>query len=124
MALEDGELEEVFGALTGRDTLSGRLHLAVDGTARGLTGEDLLQSLAGEGRISLQRGAVEGFDFQAMAGLLAVGGDSAAIAEAVSRSTGEGASGIITARASFSVSKGVAPFGRSFRHLQWRRRRL
>ena len=108
LALEDGELEEVLGTLTGRDTLSGRLHLAVDGTARGLTGEDLLQSLAGEGRISLQRGAVEGFDFQAMAGLLAVGGDSAAIAEAVSRSTGEGASGIITARASFSVSKGVA----------------
>ena len=108
LALEDGELKEILAALAGRDTLSGRLHLAVEGTARGLTGEDLLQSLAGEGRISLRRGTVEGFDFQAMAGLLADGGKNPAIAEAISRSTGEGTSGIITAGASFSLAKGVA----------------
>ncbi len=107
LALEDGELEEILAALAGRDTLSGRLQLAVDGTARGLTGEDLLQSLGGEGRISLRRGAVEGFDFQAMAGLLADGGESSDIAEEMLRSTGEGTSDIITAGASFSVSKGV-----------------
>lgn len=107
LALEDGELRDVLDALAGRDTLSGRLQLAVDGTARGLTGEDLLQSLAGEGRVSLRRGAVEGFDFQAMAGLLADGGQNTAIAEEISRSTGEGTSDIITAGASFSLSKGV-----------------
>ena len=108
LALEDVELRKILADLAGRDTLSGRLRLAVDGTARGLTGEDLLQSLAGEGRLSLQRGAVEGFDFQAMAGLLAGGGESAAIAEEIARTTGEGTSGIITAGASFSLSKGVA----------------
>ncbi len=108
LVLEDGELREILAALAGRKTLSGRLQLAVDGTARGLTGEDLLQSLAGEGRISLRRGAVEGFDFQAMAGLLADGGESSDIAEEMLRSTGEGTSEIITAGASLSVSKGVA----------------
>ncbi|MDE0239454.1 MAG: AsmA family protein [bacterium] len=107
LALEDGELREVLVALAGRDTLSGRLQLAVDGTARGLTGEDLLQSLAGEGRISLRRGAVEGFDFQAMAGLLSDGPESSDIAEEMLRSTGEGTSEIITAGASFSMSRGV-----------------
>ena len=108
LALEGGELKEILAALAGWDTLSGRLHLAADGTARGLTGEDLLQSLAGDGRISLRRGAVEGFDFQVMAGLLADGTENPAIAEEISRSTGEGTSGIITASASFSMSKGVA----------------
>ncbi len=107
LAFEDVELREIFSAMAERDTLSGRLLLAVDGTARGLKGDDLLQSLAGEGRFSLQRGAVEGFDFQAMAGLLAAGGESAEIAEGISRSTGEGTSGIITADASLSMSKGV-----------------
>ena len=108
LALEDVEVRQVLSALAGRDTLSGRIRLEVDGTARGLTGEDLLQSLGGEGRLSLQRGTVEGFDFQAMAGLLADGGESGVIADEISRSTGEGTSDIITAGASFSVSKGVA----------------
>ena len=108
LALEDVELAELLSDLAERDTLSGRLHLAADGTARGLTGEDLLKSLAGEGQVSFQRGAVEGFDFQAMSGLLTDERESVAIAEEIARATGSGTSGIITAGASFFLEKGVA----------------
>ncbi len=107
VVLEHGELGEILGALAGRDTLSGRLSVTVDGTTQGLTARDLLQGLAGEGRLTLGRGAVEGFDFQAMADLLVDDARSTALAEEIARSTGGGASEIIKADASFSLSNGV-----------------
>ena len=103
VVLEDGELGDILATLAGRDTLSGRLSLAAKGTTQGFTAKDLLQSLAGEGRMTLRRGTVEGLDLRAMA----EDAQRVATAREIDRSAGGGASEIVRADASFSLSEGV-----------------
>ena len=107
LTLNDADLEETLGSAAGTDSLSGRLDFEVTGRAAGLTGRDLLESLAGEGSWSVRRGTVRGFDFRAITPLLAGPGDAAAIAAQLAESTGSGTTGIVAVDGTFAIDKGV-----------------
>ena len=107
LTLNNADLEEILGSAAGTDSLSGRLDFDVKGRAAGLTGRDLLESLAGEGSWSVRRGTVRGFDFRAITQSLAGPGDEAAIAAQLAESTGSGTTGIVAIDGTFAIDKGV-----------------
>ena len=108
LTLNDADLEATLGSAAGTDSLSGRLDFDVTGRAAGLTGRDLLESLAGEGSWSVRRGTVRGFDFRAITPLFAGSGDEAVIAALLAKSTGSGTTGIVAIDGTFAIDKGVA----------------
>ena len=107
-ALADADARQVLGHFADSDRLGGRLFLDATVQGVGLSQRDLIQSLAGSGKISLRDGVVEGFDLGAISGRLGSLDNEAAIIAMLAQAGSGGQTPIQAADGTFTMTDGVA----------------
>jgi uncharacterized protein involved in outer membrane biogenesis len=108
LALADADARQVLGHFADSDRISGRLFIDATVETAGLSQRDLIQSLAGSGKLSLRDGAVEGFDLGAISDRLGNLDDEAAIVTMLLEASSGGETPILAADGTFSMQDGVA----------------
>ncbi|MBT7614202.1 MAG: AsmA family protein [Rhodospirillaceae bacterium] len=108
LALADADMAWLMRHFADSDAVSGRLFLdvAVDGV--GMSQRDFVQSLAGNGAISLRDGFVEGFDLRAISDRLGNLDNEVAIATMLAEASSGGQTAITAAEGNFVMTEGVA----------------
>tara|TARA_Y100001934_G_scaffold146562_1_gene176060 strand:+ start:3634 stop:7323 length:3690 start_codon:yes stop_codon:yes gene_type:complete len=107
VVLADADMAQAMRHFAENDKLTGRLFLDLGMTSAGLNQRDLIQSLAGDGSVSLRDGAVHGFDLGAISDRLGSLDDELAIAGLLAQASSGGETPITAADGTLQIDNGV-----------------
>ena len=107
-ALADADARQVLGHFADSDRIGGRLFLDGSVSGVGLSQRDLIQTLAGNGKLSLRDGVVDGFDLGAISDRLGSLDNEAAIVAMLAQAGSGGQTPILAADGTFTMTDGVA----------------
>ncbi len=107
VALANADMEQVLTHFAGSDAIAGRLYLDFTVEGQGLSQRDIVQSLAGEGSVTLRRGILRGIDLRRINDRLGELDGGIAIAALLAEASAGGETAIIAADGAFLASDGV-----------------